>query len=135
MLRPVSARIWHDQGRCRSEYRPSQLRAVIDLQAVVNIEDVDHAAALVDPVNDAMGAAPGTVTACERPEQRLAYPLRVHSERGIAELQHRSGDGFRKPVGNRSPCGRLEPDLIPLRGFGGHAPVARRRVRSWRTGH
>jgi hypothetical protein len=53
------------------------LRAVVDLRAVVNIEDVDNAAVLIDPVDDAIGAAPGTVTASERPEQRLADPLRV----------------------------------------------------------
>ena len=55
---------------------------------MVNIEDMDNTAALVDPVNDAIGAAPGTVTASKRPEQRLADPLRVDRKRGIAELQH-----------------------------------------------
>jgi len=59
---------------------------VVDLRAVVNIEDVDDAAALVDPVNDAIGPAPGAVTASERPEQRLANPVRVHRKRGIAKL-------------------------------------------------
>jgi hypothetical protein len=37
---------------------------------VVNVEDVDNAAVLVDLADDAVGAAPGTVTAGERPEQR-----------------------------------------------------------------
>ena len=100
---------------------------------MVNIEDMDNTAALVDPVNDAISAAPGTVTASKRPEQRLADPLRVDRKRGIAELQHSGSNRFRKPVGNRSPCGRLEPDLVPLRRFGRHAPVTRRRARSWRT--
>jgi hypothetical protein len=31
---------------------------VVDLGAVVNIEDVDDAAVLIDPVNDAIGTAP-----------------------------------------------------------------------------
>lgn len=44
---------------------------VINLRTVVNIEDVDYSTALVNPVNDAVGAAPGTVTACERPKQGL----------------------------------------------------------------
>ena len=53
---------------------PLPLRAVIDLRAVVNIEDVDNAASLVDPVDDPIGAAPGAVTASERTKQRLADP-------------------------------------------------------------
>jgi hypothetical protein len=60
-----------------SENRWSAWRTVIDLRAVIDVEDVDNAAVLVDPVNDAIGAAPGAVTASERPEQRLADPLRV----------------------------------------------------------
>jgi hypothetical protein len=44
------------------------LRAVVDLGAVVNIKDVDDVAVLADPVDDALGTAPGTVTAIERPE-------------------------------------------------------------------
>ena len=55
----------------------SLLRAVVNLRAVVDVEDVDNAAVLVDPVDDAIGASPGTMTASERPEQRLADPLRV----------------------------------------------------------
>ena len=113
--------------------RSPRLRAVVDLRAVINIENVHNAAVLVDSVNDAVGAAPGAVTTRKRPEQRLAYLLRVHRERGITELQYRSGNGLREPLGDRSPCGRLEPDLVPLRRIGGHAPVARRRARSWRT--
>jgi len=108
----------------------SLLRTVVDLRPVVYIEDVDHAAVLVDSVDDAIGTAPGTVTASKR---RLADPMRVDRKRGVAELQHGGGDGFRKPLGNRSPCGRLEPDLVSLRRFGRHVPVTRRRARSWRT--
>ena len=113
--------------------RQSVLGAVIYLRAMVNIEDVDDAPALVDAVNDAIGAAPGAVTARERPEQGLAYPLRVHSECSIAELEHSCGNGFGKPMSDCAPRGRLEPDFVPLPGFGGHSPVARRRARSWRT--
>ena len=40
----------------------SLLRAVVDLRAVVNIENVDNAAVLVDQVDDAIGAAQGAVT-------------------------------------------------------------------------
>jgi len=76
------------------------LRAVVDLQAMVNIEHVDNADVLVDAVDDAIGAAPGAVTTRERPKQRIAYPVRVHRERGIAELQHGGGNGFREPLGN-----------------------------------
>ena len=51
---------------------------MVDLRAVVNIEDVDNAGVLVDPIDGAVGAAPGTVTASERPEPRLADPVRVN---------------------------------------------------------
>ena len=111
----------------------SPLGAVVNVQAVVNVKDVDNSAGLVDPVDDAISAAPGAVAASERPEQRLADPVRVACKPGIAKLQHSGSNGFRKPVGDRSPRGRLEPDLVPLRRFGRHAPVARRRARSWRT--
>src|SRR5271169_1642687 len=124
---------WPDSVTAPSGLRESPLRAAVDLRAVVNIEDVDNAAGLVDPVDDAIGAAPSTVTTGERPEQRPADPVRVDRKRGIAELKHGCGDGFRKPLGDRPPCGRLETDLVPLRGFGRHAPVTRRRARSWRT--
>ena len=104
--------------------------AMVDLRAVVNIKDMDDATVLIDPVDDAIGAALGAVTASERPEQRLGDPLRVDCQRGIAELQHGGGDGFWKPLGNCSTCGRLKPDLVPLRRFGRHAPVTRRWARS-----
>jgi hypothetical protein len=51
----------------------SLLRAVADLRAVVDVEDVDNAAVLVDPIHDAIGTAP----ASKWPKQRLADPLRV----------------------------------------------------------
>src|SRR5215510_4824323 len=133
----MSRAIWHVFGGIKLDagcgLPRSPLRAVVDLGTVVNVEDMDHAAVLVDPVDDAIGAAPGTVATGERPEQRLANPVTIVRERGIAELQHGGSNGFRKPLGNRSPGGSLEPDLVPLRRFGRHVPVTRRRARSWRT--
>jgi DNA-binding transcriptional MerR regulator len=113
--------------------RGSSLWAVVDLGAMIDVENVNDAAALVDPVDDAIGAAAGTMTTCQRPEQRLADPLRVDRKCGLAQLEHRGGDALRKPVGKRSPCGRLEPDLVPLPRSCRHLPVALRRARSWRT--
>lgn len=72
---------------------------------MVNIEDVHYAAAFIDPVDHAIGATPGAVTAGERPEQRLADPIRVDRKRRIAALQHSSGNGFRGAAG-RSLAGR-----------------------------
>jgi hypothetical protein len=54
--------------RLMARYRRSLLRAVVDLRAVVNIEDMDNAAVLIDPVDDAIGAAPSALTASKRPE-------------------------------------------------------------------
>jgi hypothetical protein len=81
---------------------------------VVNIEDVHNVVVLVDPVDDAVGAAPSAMTASERPEERLADPVRIDRKRGIAKFQHGGGNGFRKSLGNRSPGGRLETNLVPL---------------------
>jgi len=67
------------------------LRAVIDIKAVVDVENVHGAGVLIYPVNDPVGAATGPMAAGERAEQRLAYPMRVLCERGIAEFQHRCG--------------------------------------------
>jgi hypothetical protein len=50
-----------------TEYRWSRLRAVANLPAVLNVEDVCDAAALIDQVDDAIGAAPGSVASGERP--------------------------------------------------------------------
>ncbi len=61
---------------------------MIDLRAVVDVEEVDGAIGLVDPV----GAAAGSVTSCEGAEQRFADGVRVDGEGGPAEFQHRGGD-------------------------------------------
>jgi hypothetical protein len=54
---------------------------------VVNIEGMHDVAVLVDPVDDAIGAAQRAVTAGEWPVQRLADPMRIDRKRGIAEFQ------------------------------------------------
>jgi hypothetical protein len=59
MVTSIWARIWHDHGRSDSGTEASRLRPVVDLRAVVNIKDVHNAAVLIDPVDDAIGAAPG----------------------------------------------------------------------------
>lgn len=65
---------------------------MVDLRAVVDVEDVDGAIGLVDPVDDPVGAAAGSVTSCEGAEQRFADAVRVDGEGGPAEFQHRGGD-------------------------------------------
>jgi hypothetical protein len=42
-----------------ARYRRSPLPTAADLRAVINIEDVNNAAVLVDSVDDVVGAAPG----------------------------------------------------------------------------
>jgi hypothetical protein len=69
---------------------------------VVNVEDGHNTATLVNSVDDAVGSAPGAVTSREWPEQRLPDTLGIDRKRGIANLQHRGGNGFRQPLGNRS---------------------------------
>ena len=67
---------------------------MVDLRAVVNIEDMHDTAVLIDPIDDAIGTSPSAVTADERPEQGFADPLRVDRQSGIAELQRGGGNGW-----------------------------------------
>ncbi len=92
-----------------------------------------RAGVFLDPVDDPVGTAPSGVAAGEGPGQRRANAVGVDREGGSAELQYRGCDGLREPLGDRAPRGRLKPDLVALCGFGGHAPLARRLARSWRT--
>ena len=79
----------------RSSRRRSGVRAVVDLRAVVDVEDVDGAIGLVDPVDDPVGAAAGSMTAGQGTEQRFANAVRVDGQGGLAEFQHRGGDCLR----------------------------------------
>ena len=54
---------WHDHGHSHSDTDSSRLRPVVDLGAVVDVEDVDDAAVPIDPVDDPIGAATGAMTA------------------------------------------------------------------------
>src|SRR5215510_14606272 len=132
LLGPIWARIWHDQARIL-RLLASPLRAAVDLRAVADVEDVDHAAVVVDPVDDAIGTPPGAVTSGQRPKQRFADPVRIFRHGGPTELQRGRGHGLRQLLCDRAPRGSLEPDLVPSARLGRHAPVTRRRARSWRT--
>ena len=69
----------------------SSLRAVIDIGAVVDVENVHGACVLTYPVDDSVSSATGPMAAGEGAEKRLAHPVRVLRERGIAEFQHCCG--------------------------------------------
>src|SRR3984893_10740589 len=133
--RSAARATWRVNRPCSSRWPSawSGVRAVVDLRAVVDVEDVDGAGVLLDPVDDPVGAAPGCVTASQRAEQRLTDAVRVDREGGLAELQHGSGDRLGKPLRDGPPRGWLEPDLVALLWLGAHAPVARRRARACRT--
>jgi hypothetical protein len=47
---------------------------MVDLRAMIDVENVNDAAALVNPVNDAIGSAPCALATGQRPEQRPADP-------------------------------------------------------------
>ncbi len=44
---------------------------------MIHVENVNDAAVLVDPVDDAIGAATGTMTARQPPQQRLVDAVRI----------------------------------------------------------
>ena len=108
LLGPIWARIWRDQvASCGLLALP--LRAAVDLRAVADVEDVDHAAVLVDPVDDAIGATPGAVTSGQRSKQRFADRVRIFRQGGRTELQRSRGHGLRQLLCDRAPRGSLEP--------------------------
>ena len=76
------AAIRHVSGTIKltaTEHRWSRLRAVVDLRAVVNIEDRHDTAVLIDPIDDAIGTSPSAVTADER---QLAFSGARSSAKG-----------------------------------------------------
>jgi hypothetical protein len=56
---------------------------VVNLRAVVDVEDVDGAGVLVDPVDDPVGTAPSSMTAGQGAEQRFADAVRIDREGGL----------------------------------------------------
>ena len=131
MPRPGSARIRHELRWPPTFDR--LLWAVVNLRTMIDVEDMDNVVSVVDPVDDAIGAAPGTVTTGKWPEQRLAGPMRVDGKGSLAELEYRGGNALWKALGNGPARSWLEPYLVPLPSSCRHLPVARRRARSWRT--
>jgi hypothetical protein len=83
----------------------SPLRAAVDLRAVADVEDVDHAAVVVDPGDDAIGTPPGAVTSGQRPKQRFADPVRIFRQGGRTELQCGGRHGLRQLLCDRAPRG------------------------------
>jgi hypothetical protein len=60
---------------CPTQDSCSPLWPVVDLRAKIDVENVKDAAALVDPEDDAIGAATGTMTTRQRREHRFAGPV------------------------------------------------------------
>ena len=60
----------------------SDVRAVVDVAAVINVEDMDDAGGFVDAVHDPVGATQGSVAAGQRAEQGLADAVRSAGRRG-----------------------------------------------------
>ncbi len=91
---------------------------------MVNVEDLHRSGGFVDAVDDPVGAASSAVAAGEWSEQRLADSLWVGRERLLAEFQYGRGNGLGQAVGDRPPCGGLEPHVVrrvlghPLSGAG-----------------
>ena len=81
---------------------------MVNLRAMINVEHMNDAGVLVDPVHDAIGTAPGAVTTSERAEQWLANAMRVGCKRSIAEFQHRGCHSFWESLCYGSPRGRLK---------------------------
>jgi hypothetical protein len=66
---------------------------------VIDVEHMNDAGVLIDPVDETIGTAPSPVTAGERAEQWLANTMRINGKRSVAELQYGGSNGFREPLG------------------------------------
>lgn len=76
--------------------------------------DNSHAVeVVVDPVDNAVCAAPGGVPVFERWSKLLADPMRIIEERSDDELVRREGDRFGKTLSELSPRGRRDEELVP----------------------
>jgi hypothetical protein len=64
---------------------PSGFWLMIDVAAVVDVQDVDYVGGLVDAVDDPVGSAAGAVAPGERAEQRLAGAVGTAGESSITE--------------------------------------------------
>jgi hypothetical protein len=74
----------------------------------------------VDAVDDAVGSTPRAVTASQRAEQRLADPAGAQGQGGVTELKHGRCHRLRKPLGDSTARGALEPYLVT---FTVHVPL------------
>lgn len=86
----------------------TDLMGPIHLRPMINVEDVDGAGSLIDPIDDAVGTASGSVASGERAEQSLAHPVRIGGQRLIAELQGRSSNRFGQTLRDSSASRRKE---------------------------
>src|ERR671918_1336864 len=90
-----------------------------------------HATALVvDPVDDAVGAAAGAVSVMVWGTQSLAHPMRIVQQRADDQLVRGEGDGVGKLLGELA-TGRGSNDQVES--FIVHAGFRRRRIASARA--
>ena len=71
---------------------------MINLRTVINVGDLNGTAAVVDPINDPVCAAPGAMAAGQGPGQRLADAVWIDRQRGMAEFEHSGRDSLRTAI-------------------------------------
>jgi hypothetical protein len=79
---------------------------------VVDSEHFYGVGLLIDAVDDPVSSPQRTMTASQRAEQRLAYPVRAQGQDSFAERKNRRRHGLRQPFGDGAARGSLEPYLL-----------------------
>src|SRR5216683_203417 len=83
------------------------LAGPVGIGPVLDGDDVDAPALLVDAVDHAVVPAPGAMQAFQPELERLPDPVRVLGQRPVAEFHHRGADLFGQP--RHRPPGRCRP--------------------------
>lgn len=77
-----------------------------------DVKYVDDLVLVVDPIDDSVGAAPGTVASRQRAKQRFADLVRPLSQPASTELHHGRGHSLGQALSNSTSGGPEQLDSV-----------------------